>query len=193
MQMENKKENLEFENKETNSESNLNSQDNISDEVKQELKAEEVIEKLKAELAESNDKNLRLLAEMQNLRARNQKDLKDAREYAVASFAQDMILVSENINRAREAIPNSEDELFKKLVSGIDLTIEEVKKIFTKQGIERIAPNKGDKFDYNIHQAIVQVASDEFDEGCVLQLIHAGYSLKERILKPAMVVVAKKP
>ncbi len=147
---------------------------------------------LEEQVLDLEDRNLRLLAEMQNMRARHQKDMKDTREYAVSGFANDMIALSENIYRAREAIPNAEDELYSKLLSGIDLTIEELKRVFTKHGIERIAPNSGDKFDYNMHQALAQVPTNEVEDGCVVSLIHAGYRLKERILKPAMVAVAKK-
>jgi len=144
------------------------------------------------EIKDLIDRNLRLLAEMQNLRARHQKDLQATREYAVSGFANDMVNLSENIYRAREAIPAAEDEVYKKILHGLDLTIEELKKVFTKHGIERVAPNAGDKFNYALHQAVVQVPTNEFEEGCIVNLITAGYSLKERLLKPALVAVAKK-
>ncbi len=81
------------------------------------------------QIADLEDRNLRLLAEMQNLRNRTTKDIKDAREYAVTGFAQDMITLSENIYRAREAIPNAEDELYKNILRGIDMTIEELSRV----------------------------------------------------------------
>jgi len=163
-----------------------------------EAMAEEIVDTGSAQLSleeqvkDLEDRNLRLLAEMQNIRNRHQKDLKDTREYAVTGFANDMISISENLYRAREAIPHADDELYKKLVAGIDLTIEELKKTFTRHGIERIAPEAGDKFNYELHQAIAQVPTDEFDEGEIVSLVSAGYKLKDRILKPAMVAVAKK-
>jgi molecular chaperone GrpE len=147
---------------------------------------------LEDQVKDLEDRNLRLLAEMQNLRNRHQKDLKDTREYSVSGFANDMIALSENIYRAREAIPMAEDELYKKILHGIDLTIEELKKVFAKHGIERIAPVPGEKFNYELHQAVVQVPTNEVADGCVFNLINAGYKLKERILKPAMVAVAKR-
>ena len=159
-------------------------------EIKQEEKQPEMT--LEDQVKDLEDRNLRLLAEMQNMRNRHQKDLKDAREYAVAGFANDMIALSEDIYRAREAIPNAEDEIYKKILQGIDLTIDELKKVFAKHGIERVAPNKGEKFDYQVHQAIAQVPTNEVDDGCIVGLIAAGYKIKERILKPAMVAVAKK-
>ena len=159
-------------------------------EIKQEEKQPEM--SLEDQVKDLEDRNLRLLAEMQNMRNRHQKDLKDAREYAVAGFANDMIALSEDIYRAREAIPNAEDEIYKKILQGIDLTIDELKKVFAKHGIERVAPNKGEKFDYQVHQAIAQVPTNEVDDGCIVGLIAAGYKIRERILKPAMVAVAKK-
>jgi molecular chaperone GrpE len=159
-------------------------------EIKQEEKQPEMT--LEDQVKDLEDRNLRLLAEMQNMRNRHQKDLKDAREYAVAGFANDMIALSEDIYRAREAIPNAEDEIYKKILQGIDLTIDELKKVFAKHGIERVAPNKGEKFDYQLHQAIAQVPTNEVDDGCIVGLIAAGYKIRERILKPAMVAVAKK-
>lgn len=161
-----------------------------SQEQKAEEKAPEMT--LEEQVKDLEDRNLRLLAEMQNLRARHQKDLKDTREYAVSGFANDMIALSEDIYRAREAIPNADDEIYKKILAGIDLTIDELKKVFAKHGIERIMPKAGDKFDYRLHQAVVQVPTNEFDEGNIVSLINAGYSLKERLLRPAMVAVAKK-
>lgn len=147
---------------------------------------------LEEQVKDLEDRNLRLLAEMQNLRARQQKDLKDTREYAVSGFANDMIALSEDIYRARDAIPNAEDELYKKILNGIDITIEELKRVFAKHGIGRVVPAAGDKFDYKFHQAIAQVPTNEVEDGCIVSLIAAGYTLKERVLKPAMVAVAKK-
>ncbi len=147
---------------------------------------------LEDKVKDLEDRNLRLLAEMQNLRARQVKDLKDTREYAVTGFANDMIALSEDIYRAREAIPNAQDELYKKILEGLDLTIDELKRVFAKHGIERVAPQQGDKFDYQLHQAIAQVPTNETEDGCIISLIAAGYKIKDRILRPAMVAVAKK-
>jgi molecular chaperone GrpE len=162
----------------------------------EEVKSDEVVEpevSLEEKLKEAEEQNLRLLAEMQNIRNRHQKDMKEAREYATTSFAQDMIHVLENLNRAKESIPEEENEIFKSILEGINMTREEVIRIFGKHGIERVAPNPGEKFDYKVHQAVVQIPTEEFDEGCVVQLIQAGYMMKDRILKAAMVSVAKKP
>ncbi len=160
------------------------------EQIVNEIKQEEP--NLEDKVKELEDKNLRLLAEMQNMRARNAKEIKDAREYAITAFANDMITVLENLNRAFDSIPNHEDELYKSILEGLNLTYNEVKNIFNKYGIDRIAPNNGEKFDYKFHQAVVQIPTNEFEEGAIAQLIHAGYTLKDRILRPAMVAVAKK-
>ncbi len=160
-------------------------EDTVEEEVNIELSPDEQIQDLE-------DRNLRLLAEMQNLRGRNQKDMKEAREYAIAGFAQDMLTILENLNRAKDNIPvEEENEVFKQLVVGIDLVREEVIRTFAKHGIERVAPEPGDDFDYKFHQALVQIPTNEVADGKVAQLIHAGYTIKDRILKPAMVGVAK--
>ena len=118
--------------------------------------------------------------------------MKETREYAIAGFAQDMLTILENLNRAKENIPDDEDnEIFKNLVSGVDLVREEVIRTFSNHGIERVAPEPGEDFDYKFHQALVQIPTNEFPDGKVVQLIHAGYTIKDRILKPAMVGVAK--
>lgn len=146
---------------------------------------------LEEQVQDLEDRNLRLLAEMQNLRNRHQKDMKEAREYAIAGFAQDMLTILENLNRAKENIPDQDNEIFHNLLEGIDLVREEVIRTFGNHGINRIAPKPGDDFDYKIHQALVQIPTNEFPDGKVVQLISAGYTIKDRILKPAMVGVAK--
>lgn len=143
------------------------------------------------EIADLKDKNLRLLAEMQNLRARQQKDLKEAREFAITGFANDMLSVLENLNRASENIPESDDEVFKSLATGLNMTRDEVNRILGKYDIKRVEPKKGDDFDYKIHQALVQIPTNEFPEGKIVQVIQAGFTMKERVLRPAMVGVAK--
>ena len=171
---------------------NENSSDD-SAEVEEIEKTEEKELTPEEEIAVLKDKNLRLLAEMQNVRARHQKDLKDTREYAVSGFANDVIGISENVYRAKESIPTDDgDEKYTKILDGVGLIIEEMKKVFDRHDIERIDPKKGDKFDYKFHQAMVQVPTNEQDEGTIVDLINAGYTLKERVLRPAMVAVAKK-
>ncbi len=155
---------------------------------------EEIIKEpsLEEKVKELEDRNLRLLAEMQNIRNRHNKEVKDTREYAITGFANDMITVLENLNRAFDSIPSIEDEIYKKIIEGLNLTYSELKRIFERYGIERVAPNAGEKFDYKVHQAVVQIPTNEVEEGTIAQLIHAGYTIKDRVLRPAMVGVAKK-
>jgi molecular chaperone GrpE len=173
--------------------------ENISEEVKQ-AAAEAVVENITPEkssdeiITELNDKNLRLLAEMQNLRSRTAKDLDDARKYAITSFAQDLILVLDNLERAKANIPQDKltDEAFKNVFEGVEMTFNELLKTLAQHGIERIEPKAGDKFDYKIHQALVQIPTAEFEEGAIVNIVSPGYIIKDRILRPAMVAVAKK-
>lgn len=168
------------------------SENEATEEESEEVEEEEIKEMSSEEaILDLEDRNLRLLAEMQNLRSRHQKDMKEAREYAITAFAQDMITILENLNRAKDNIPDEDNEIFKNLVEGINLVREEVIRTFAKHGIERIAPEPGDDFDYKFHQALVQIPTNEYPDGKVVQLIHAGYTIKDRILKPAMVGVAK--
>ncbi len=145
------------------------------------------------ELAKMKDTLIRTIAEMENLRKRTTKEVEDAKKYSITSFAKDMIAVLENLRRAEENIPVEEaenNELFKNINDGIIMTISELLNAFKKHGIERIDP-MGEKFDHNLHQAIIQIPSNESEEGTILQVIQAGYVLRDRLLRPAMVGVAK--
>lgn len=164
--------------------SNVSDEDNVQEESR---------EQLQAQIAELKEDNLRLLAEMQNIRTRHEKDLKGTREYAISNFANDMLTILENLNRAKDAIPQDEsDEKYVKMVEGLELVSVEVRKIMEKYGIQRLAPQAGEKFDYKLHQAMVQIPTTEFEDGVIYQLIQAGYTMKDRVLRPAMVSVAKK-
>jgi molecular chaperone GrpE len=116
---------IEAEVKEEQSQPTENSEQTTSQETVEEKQPEMTLEE---QVKDLEDRNLRLLAEMQNMRVRHQKDLKDTREFAVSGFANDMIALSEDIYRARDAIPNAEDELYKKILQGLDITIEELKR-----------------------------------------------------------------
>jgi molecular chaperone GrpE len=104
-------------------------------------------------------------------------------KYAVTGFARDLISVLENLYRAEENLPEDQRE-------GINLTRKELEKVFEKNGIRRIEP-KDEKFDHNFHQAVTQVENPEVEAGTVLQVLQAGYVIKDRLLRPAIVVVSK--
>ena len=133
-------------------------------------------------------------AEMQNVRRRLEKDITDARTYAATGFARDILSVSDNLGRALDSIPADlkEDERLKGFIAGIEATARDIDKVFGSHGISRIAA-MGLPLDPNQHQAMLEVPSTDVEPGTVLQELQAGYMIKDRLLRPAMVAVAKKP
>ena len=133
-------------------------------------------------------------AETQNVRRRLEKDIADARAYAATGFARDILSVADNLSRALDCIPGElrEDDKMKNLVAGLEATAREIDKVFGIHGITRIAAT-GMPLDPNQHQAMMEVPSADAEPGTVLQELQAGYTIKDRLLRPAMVAVAKKP
>ena len=133
-------------------------------------------------------------AETQNVRRRMEKDVADARAYAATGFARDILSVSDNLARALAAIPEElrGDEKMKGLVAGLEATSRELDKVFGQHGITRIAA-MGLPLDPNQHQAMLEVPSADAEPGTIVQEMQAGYMIKDRLLRPAMVGVAKKP
>lgn len=171
--------------------------------VAEELKGvpEELIERdldetarLREELEKVKQDALYARAETQNVRRRLEKDIADTRAYAATGFARDILSVSDNLSRALSAIPADlrEDEKLKGLVSGIEATAREIDKVFGSHGISRIAA-MGLPLDPNQHQAMIEVPSADAEPGTIVQELQAGYMIKDRLLRPAMVAVAKKP
>jgi molecular chaperone GrpE len=171
--------------------------------VAEELKGvpEELLDKGGDQLAELRDQLetakqdvLYAKAETQNVRRRLEKDIADTRAYAATGFARDILSVSDNLARALESIPADlrEDERLKSLVAGIEATSREIDKVFGLHGITRIAA-KGLPLDPNQHQAMLEVPSNDAEPGTIVQELQAGYMIKDRLLRPAMVAVAKKP
>ncbi len=132
-------------------------------------------------------------AETQNLRRRMEKDIADTRAYAATGFARDILSVADNLARALDSIPAElrEDDKLKNLVAGIEATAREIDKVFAAHGIVRIAA-MGLPLDPNQHQAMLEVPSADVEAGTVVQELQAGYMIKDRLLRPAMVAVAKK-
>ncbi len=132
-------------------------------------------------------------AETQNVRRRLEKDIADTRAYAATGFARDILSVSDNLARALGAIPQElrEDEKLKNLVAGLEATGREIDKVFAAHGITRIAA-MGLPLDPNQHQAMIEIPSAEAVPGTIVQEMQAGYMIKDRLLRPAMVAVAKK-
>ena len=157
-------------------------------------RVDEQIARLAGDLEAAKQDVLYAKAETQNVRRRLEKDIADARAYAATSFARDILSVADNMGRALEAIPADlrEDERLKNLIAGIEATVRELDKVFGTHGIARIAAH-GMPLDPNQHQAMMEVPSADAEPGTVLQVLQHGYTIKERLLRPAMVVVAKKP
>lgn len=156
--------------------------------------AEDTIQQLEAEVAALRDQRMRALAETDNVRKRAQRDLEETARYAISAFAKDMVSVLENLKRASESVHTHKgnDEIVKTVSEGIDLTLKELLSIFEKYGIKRIDP-MGQKFDHNLHQAVVQVDRDDVPPGTVVEVVQAGYVIHDRLLRPAMVAVSKPP
>jgi molecular chaperone GrpE len=133
-------------------------------------------------------------AETQNVRRRMEKDIADTRAYAATGFARDILSVADNLSRALGSIPAElrDDDKLKSLVAGIEATGREIDKVFAANGITRIAA-MGLPLDPNQHQAMLEIPSADAEPGTVLQELQAGYMIKDRLLRPAMVAVAKKP
>ena len=155
---------------------------------------DDALAQLRGDLEAARQDILYAKAETQNVRRRLEKDVADARTYAATGFARDILSVSDNLARALDAIPADlrEDEKLKNLVAGIEATVRELDKVFGQHGITRIAA-KGLPLDPNQHQAMMEVPSADAEPGTIIQELQAGYMIKERLLRPAMVVVAKKP
>ena len=149
--------------------------------------------RLREELETARQDVLYAKAETQNVRRRLEKDIADTRAYAATSFARDILSVADNLSRALESIPADlrEDDRFRNLVAGIEATGREIEKVFASHGISRIAA-LGLPLDPNQHQAMIEIPSADAEPGTVLQELQSGYMIKDRLLRPAMVAVAKK-
>ena len=154
---------------------------------------ESALAQLRADLETARQDVLYAKAETQNVRRRLEKDIADARTYAATGFARDILSVSDNLARALDVIPAElrQDERLKNLVAGIEATAREIDKVFAAHGISRIAA-MGLPLDPNQHQAMIEVPSADAEPGTVVQELQPGYMIRDRLLRPAMVAVAKK-
>ena len=147
-----------------------------------------------AQVAKLTDQLLRALAEAENMRRRSQREIEDARKYAVANFARDVLTVADNLRRALDAVPEdaAASEDLKALSEGVGLTERELLAMMERHGIRKVNP-MGEKFDPNLHQAMFEADTPGADPGTVIEVAQAGFVIGERLLRPAMVGVAKKP
>lgn len=154
---------------------------------------EAAIRALQAENDELKDKLLRAVAEQENLRRRAEREKAEALQYASTNFARDLLPVLDNFARAIAAIPTGaaeQDETFKNLVVGVELVEREMLNAFERHGIRRFDP-QGERFDPHLHQAVFEVEDPSQPSGMVVQVLQTGYMIGERVLRPAMVGVAK--
>jgi len=161
----------------------------------EEAKIAALVETLARENAEHKDRLLRTLAEMENLRKRTEREVADARHYSIAAFARDILAVADNMDRALEALDAELRETanpgVKALLDGVELTERELHKVLEKHGVKKFEPKKGDRFDPNLHQAMYEVPDPSQPAGSVAQVVQAGYMIGERMLRPALVGVAR--
>jgi molecular chaperone GrpE len=160
-----------------------------------EAKIAALVETLARENAESKDRLLRTLAEMDNLRKRTEREVHDARHYGIANFARDVLAVADNMDRALQALDAELRETanpgVKAMLDGVELTEREMLKVLEKHGVRKFEPQKGERFDPNLHQAMYEVPDPSQPAGTVAQVVQAGYMIGGRMLRPALVGVAK--
>lgn len=152
------------------------------------------LETLEGELANLKDQWMRAMAETENLRKRAQRDREDALKYASSNFAREMLSIADNLRRALESCPATEDlsDTVKALISGVELTENELLSAFERQGVKKIVP-LNEKFDPHHHQAMFEVEQSDQAPGTIVQVLQSGYVMHDRLLRPALVAVAKAP
>ena len=151
------------------------------------------IASLAAERDELRDQLLRTLADNENLRRRTERELTAAKKYGALGFARDLMASVDNLDKAIDLIPENKDELdetVKNILIGVEMTGREIASVLERHNISKISPD-GEKFDYNLHQAMFEVPSDDVEPGIVMQVVQSGYQLHDRLLRPAMVGVSK--
>ena len=152
------------------------------------------IEVLETENGELKDRMLRLAADMENLRGRTKREVADAKSFAIANFARDMLGVNDNLRRALEAVTEEQrdaaSETLKNLLEGVELTEKSMLSTMERHGVKKLDP-EGQRFDPNFHQAMFEVPNTEVPNNTVVQVVQSGYQIGERVLRPAMVGVAK--
>src|ERR1700748_751405 len=152
------------------------------------------VEALTKEVAEARDKMLRTLAEMENLRQRTRREVADAKTYGITGFARDILDIADNLQRALDAVPAeakaTADPGLKALMEGVELTERSLLNTLEKNGVRKFDPS-GERFDPNFQQAMYEVPDTSVPAGTVVQAVPAGYTIGERVLRPALVAVSK--
>ena len=157
------------------------------------VNADDPLAQMTAERDKLKEQLLRALADAENMRRRSEREAASVRKYGHTPFARDLVGALDNLGRAVDSTPediDSLDEVIKSLITGIKLSWTELQSVIKKHGIEQVTP-KGEKFDYNLHQAMFEVPTDEVPSGTVVEVVQHGYVLHDRLLRPAMVGVSK--
>ena len=151
------------------------------------------IQQLEVEITSLKDQLLRALAEVENIRRRADRERLEASQYAITKFARDILSINDNLARALETIPNEltlQNDSLTKFIEGVRLTERELNNTFERHHLKKISP-LGEVFDHNFHQAIMEIPTTDHVAGTVVQVLQTGYSIQDRLLRPAMVSVAK--
>ena len=162
-------------------------------ETKSDVEAQDPVTAMMAERDQLKDQLLRALADTENMRRRSEREATNVRKYGHTPFARDLVGAIDNLARVVESAPENldqADETVKSLITGIQLSWTELQSIIEKHGIKRVEP-LGEKFDYNLHQAMFEVPTNDQPSGMVLEVVQHGYVLHDRLLRPAMVGVSK--
>ncbi len=157
------------------------------------VNADDPLAQMTAERDKLKEQLLRALADAENMRRRSEREAASVRKYGHTPFARDLVGALDNLGRAVDSTPediDSLDEVIKSLITGIKLSWTELQAVIKKHGIEQVTP-KGEKFDYNLHQAMFEVPTEEVPSGTVVEVVQHGYVLHDRLLRPAMVGVSK--
>lgn len=150
------------------------------------------LEAAHAEIAKLKDAFLRAKAEEDNIRRRSEKEVANSRKFAVEGFSKEMLNVYDSLKLACAVeVADDADDSIKSIHEGVQITLKQLETAFSRFAVKEILPEPGDKLDPNLHQAMSMVESDEVEPGCILNVIQSGFELQDRLLRPAMVVVAK--
>ena len=189
----NKGENSLEENINTDQDTNIG-QVNVDKNGDEDISIEQTVENQNIQIKELKDQLLRSLAENENLRKRTIKEIADAKKYSHISFVRDLVSSVDNLQRALEAVPDDKSQLsepIKNLVIGLEIVEKEILNTFKKHSLKQINPI-GEKFDYNLHQAMFEVPTNEKEPGYVVEVSQKGFLLHNRLVRPAMVGISKK-
>ena len=167
---------------------------NVDEDIDENISVKQKVENQNIEIKELKDQLLRSLAESENLRKRTIKEIADAKKYSHIYFIRDLVSSVDNLQRALEAVPDDKSQLsepIKNLVIGLEIVEKEILNTFEKHSLKQINP-LGEKFDYNLHQAMFEVPTNEKEPGYVVEVSQKGYLLHDRLVRPAMVGISKK-